>query len=511
MQPFLKSTFYISTAAAAAALLFPYCSKQQKPGDAPTSASAPAQSSAATPPAIPQPVELLKKPDAPGVHFILIGSHQGELEPCGCSGGQLGGLGRMKTKLEAMVQGDPTTIVIDAGELIKSHSLDGLNAIGEGAAAILKMESTRGEVAAGIFQEMPISVVGLGPRDLFDGRDESNLRAALMSMPGDTARFPTILRRNVLCNGAVGDSVSTSALITTKGAGGAPVSVFVTSLIDQGRVDMKNPAESLHDELVKNGGKYRLSVVIFHGFRDRAAAYAAAIPEVDLWLVAPGTGSADDRAFAAGGGFLVHAGDRGRSIVKLTIGRSGGKTSVENYESPLVSANDPNDKGVQEKIDGYRTKLGAANLVDLLKSKRRVDPSLRAYAGSEACKECHKSAYEVWEKSKHAHALESLKERNGIVDPECIQCHVTGWQFDPPAGEVGTYRGEGIGSKLSFVSCESCHGPALKHKDAPLIFKPQRDVVCEKCHDHDNSPNFDRAKYWPKIAHKKDPAPIDKK
>lgn len=500
---------YICPAAAAVAALSICCMKEAPAIEAGVNATIP-ETSQSRPapilqnlPSIPPPAaEAPVKGNAPKATLLLIGSHGGELEPCGCSGGQLGGQARMKTKLEAMIQMDPRLIIIDAGELIKSHSIDGLKQIGDaGSEAIAKMEGIRGEVAASIFQDLPISVVGLGPRDFSFGKENVSIRAALMSFPGDTARFPTIVRANVICNTTAGDPVVSSAVITTKTADGAPVPVLVTSVIDHESADYKNPAAALRDEVTKNAGKYQWSIVIFHGYRERARAYAAALPEWDLWLVAPGNGSADEKPEQAGGGLLVHAGDRGRGIVKLTLSRAGGKVAAENYETMLVGGNDPDDKLTQEKIDTYRKRLDEVKLVDSLKNKRKVDSKLGGYAGSDACKQCHSAAYEVWKNSKHAHAAESLAAKNALGDPECIKCHVTGWHFDPPAGELTTYRGDGPAGKFAFVSCESCHGPALKHTTQPLIIKPVRDVTCEKCHDHDNSPNFDRKKYWPKIEH----------
>ncbi len=51
------------------------------------------------------------------------------------------------------------------------------------------------------------------------------------------------------------------------------------------------------------------------------------------------------------------------------------------------------------------------------------------FVGSAKCESCHEESYDVWKKSKHAHAYDTLAKldppRN--FDPECVSCHVVGW------------------------------------------------------------------------------------
>lgn len=68
-------------------------------------------------------------------------------------------------------------------------------------------------------------------------------------------------------------------------------------------------------------------------------------------------------------------------------------------------------------------------------------------------------------------------------------------------------------------SCENCHGPGGAHVAAErgkdkarqeatrealrLSWPEARETTCVKCHDHDNSPEFERNSdhYWDEIAH----------
>lgn len=124
-------------------------------------------------------------------------------------------------------------------------------------------------------------------------------------------------------------------------------------------------------------------------------------------------------------------------------------------------------------------------------------PNGATYVGSRACAECHQVQYEVWKNSKHSHAVEPLKEENHHYDPECLQCHTTGFPFK------GGYENLKKTPELAAVTCESCHGPRSLHVEAPTEnVGPQVTANnCIQCHDAENSPHFDFETYWPKIEH----------
>ncbi|MBI3881741.1 MAG: cytochrome c family protein [Verrucomicrobia bacterium] len=84
--------------------------------------------------------------------------------------------------------------------------------------------------------------------------------------------------------------------------------------------------------------------------------------------------------------------------------------------------------------------------------------------GAQACQECHKAEFEVWEKTRHALSFRELHkapnaaailaavggDKNPRKNTVCTQCHYTLEQADESAPAV---------AKTS-VSCESCHGAA---------------------------------------------------
>ena len=154
----------------------------------------------------------------------------------------------------------------------------------------------------------------------------------------------------------------------------------------------------------------------------------------------------------------------------------------------------------------------------------------RSYVGNEACAECHTVASDVFEQTPHAHATTSISnptQRSDIpriYDPECVSCHVTGWD---PQGYV-PYKSGYIdftqSMHLRSNGCENCHGPGSRHVAAQtgiidateaemakfqaemrLTLAEAKESKCFACHDLDNSPEFQKdgafEEYWDEIKH----------
>jgi hypothetical protein len=117
-------------------------------------------------------------------------------------------------------------------------------------------------------------------------------------------------------------------------------------------------------------------------------------------------------------------------------------------------------------------------------------------AGSAACSHCHADEHHRWNESTHAHAWDTLTTRGAHVDSFCQQCHTTGF------GSSGGFQSAQRSGDMVNVGCESCHGPSSAHaakpdKRTPFVARDQ----CTRCHDHENSPEFEFATYWDQIQH----------
>ncbi|MDJ0973629.1 MAG: cytochrome c family protein [Planctomycetota bacterium] len=164
---------------------------------------------------------------------------------------------------------------------------------------------------------------------------------------------------------------------------------------------------------------------------------------------------------------------------------------------------------VEETLGFYLDTVSERNYLDTFPT---TAPSSEAtYVGKFRCIACHQAIYDDYEKTSHAHALGTLEKINYARDPECIRCHVVGWQRLPSAGSVDAWFREPSGfvnpdktRHLGGVGCEVCHGPGSLHVANPIEYRmfSSKDGItawkrrCMTCHDADNSPNFVTHEDW---------------
>jgi hypothetical protein len=122
------------------------------------------------------------------------------------------------------------------------------------------------------------------------------------------------------------------------------------------------------------------------------------------------------------------------------------------------------------------------------------------YVGAERCQSCHPQAYQTWQQSAHARALEGLGAEHK-AQTRCTVCH--------------TLTTDDLSAKFGGVQCETCHGggryysPAFVMKDKELAravgLTVPNEQTCKRCHDA-SAPTlepFDYQKAWARIAHGK--------
>jgi len=125
--------------------------------------------------------------------------------------------------------------------------------------------------------------------------------------------------------------------------------------------------------------------------------------------------------------------------------------------------------------------------------------SQRAYLPPEFCGECHQAQYEQWLNTDHARAVETLANQKRM-DKSCLTCHSLEFRMRGVVTEV----------KKRGVECVDCHAElqdpttAKMHGQRPGERPTTRivnDTICVRCHDKQNSPNFNLQTYLPKVTH----------
>jgi len=131
-----------------------------------------------------------------------------------------------------------------------------------------------------------------------------------------------------------------------------------------------------------------------------------------------------------------------------------------------------------------------------------VEDSGPAYATTAACISCHMHQFGTWAFSGHKNAWNVLVEREEAFNPECLECHATGFGEPGGFGELTRFNL----NRLGAVQCEACHGPLVGHpEDGAIIPQAVTTETCIRCHDEANSPEFDPDRYWESVACTPDP------
>ncbi len=153
---------------------------------------------------------------------------------------------------------------------------------------------------------------------------------------------------------------------------------------------------------------------------------------------------------------------------------------------------------VKQIVDEYYTKR-QKELEQEMKELMKI-ATQRTYLPPEFCGECHQAQYEQWLSTGHARAIETLAKQNRM-DRSCLTCHSLEFRL---RGVVTERRKRGVECvdchvELQDPTTAQMHGQRPGERPSARIVNAE--VICVRCHDKQNSPNFDLQTYLPKVAH----------
>lgn len=449
----------------------------------------------------------------PQAVLFVSGQQHGYLEPCGCTGldKQKGGLIRRDTLLTALRARDWEIIPLDVGNQVRRI----------GRQPELKFQST---VEA--FNLMNYSASTLGVDDLKLSSVE--LIQAASTTEADKNAFVT-------CNVTLLDPsfFPDSRIIE---AGGRKIGVTgalgleYASEIQSSDIEVADPLEKLPaviTKLEKEGCDF--IVLLAHASREDSAMYAQKVPGIDLVVTAGGFGEPTLRPEPIDGSeaVMVQVGTKG--MYGGIVGLFDDEENPIRYQKIAISSQFKDSERMLVKFADYQTRLKEAGF-EGLGVRPVAHPTGRKFVGSETCGDCHTTAYEIWEGTPHYHATESIvnppNDRGGIqrhFDPECVSCHVTGWNAQRYYPYQTGYISLEQSSAMLGNGCENCHGPGAEHSaaeygdieaDTAMLEKLREQMKlpldrardkCLECHDLDNSPDFHETgafdEYWDQVKH----------
>ncbi len=489
----------------------------------------------------------------PDLVLAFTGQQMGYLLPCGCSRPQVGGLERRHNLFEMMRAAGWPVIPVDLGDVPQTHGIAGL----PNQQAVIKyrysMMSMLKMGYAGVGLGEAEASLGLGPLldSIINDKTPPLLSGNLMDAEKNFAEAPkpwwyadvksADLRVGVLS--LVGPQVAARIKTATNGS---PLARFS---------ETNATIAALWKQMDKGG--VALPILLYQGPETRdpkkaateATACAQAHPQFPIvahltdfdepslrpTLVKTKSGSIS---------LVIGAGRKGKFVVVVGVWKTGKVDRpfdlkyerVEMTEDFITPEGKEKDHPITALMEAYTKELKEKNYLERYGQVRhRIQtmpevkdldkPGKATYAGSAACKSCHKKEYAIWEASGHSHAYKTLLEAerpaNRQYDPECIVCHTVGYGVE--SGFVTAAKTP----RLKDVGCESCHGPSSLHvankNDAewqrrinPWKYMPAEkredaiDQMCQKCHDMDNDVHWiDKGdgkgggfkRKWPLIEH----------
>lgn len=437
--------------------------------------------------------------------IMISGEQLGYLEPCGCTEGQAGGLLRRYELAERIrdVQKWPL-VLVDLGSLIKDPG----SARGGPEQAKIKLNT-----ALKALTLMGYDALALSPEDLKVGVDEAV--GQILNLQGDKTR---IVAANIVAAG-----LEAKIVPFVKVQAGA-IKVGITAVVDPSKIKaLKDPSldlltiktieETLPAILTELEKDTKSQVLLVQAAPEEAKKLALKYPGFDVVI---GTSlyadpTKDAERVNDGKTLVLNVGQRGKYAG--VVGIFDDATQPYRYERIALDKRlDGPAKPMKALIeDEFRDQLKTLKTVENFPRHAFVNGSRDAsFLGAESCKNCHPNTFTRWSTTKHALAFQSLErdpKPNVIFDAECITCHTTGFEY------TSGWKSPEATPFLKGNQCENCHGPGSRHASDPdnLDFRgamkltaeqADKTRLCLRCHDEDNSPHFDFAKYWGQVIHK---------
>ncbi|MFH5806542.1 multiheme c-type cytochrome [Alienimonas sp. DA493] len=487
--------------------------------------------------------------EEPTAAIVLTGEVHGYLEPCGCSEKQNGGVARRSALFKKLREERGWEVVAaDLGGTIRRNRLQ----------TELKFAAMRRAL-----DQMGYGVLNLGPEEMRLGADylvqhvydPPEMIAANLSLYGDstseTAVATGVKRTQILEAGGL--------KIGFAGVVGDTMGAELNDPEPTSTIGVYDAPEALPQAL-EELADCDVRVLLSQALPEQTTQYLKDFPGFHVAVTAGGPEDPSPEP-------EVVSTPEGEALL-LRVGHKGKHAGVVGVYPPAEGSDGPrltyalvtlskdrygHDRSMDPIMASYQQSI-ADNLEAIFEDlPPAAPPRPGGYVGAAKCGECHTKAYAKWKESPHAHALASLTEGRANfegdwadrrLDPECLSCHVTGW--DPQgyfpyeggylperiaagSGGGGADGSEGLSGmdryhKLQAQQCENCHGPGSGHvatferwkadpssvsqeeyraanKAVHVELATAAQTTCVKCHDGDNSPDFNFAEYWPKIAH----------
>lgn len=276
---------------------------------------------------------------------------------------------------------------------------------------------------------------------------------------------------------------------------------FLKSAPPKENVIIAAPADELKKYLPEMRKKADQVIVLAALPKDDAHMLAREVPGIDV-IVGAYQATITAIEEKEGNTRIFYCGNQGKYLAELRAFKEDDLTELKTALHYL-NADYPVDQSMQAKVQAAlvqindRNKTAAQHATKAPGSVASAAPPVPpAFLTAEACRDCHATDFELWERSGHAHAMQTLIDKKSEFNPQCVGCHVVAFQRANGFTDLKTTP------QLANVQCEACHGAAARHvKDPSVPYGRAGPMSCVRCHNPENSPNFEFNAYWARIRH----------
>jgi hypothetical protein len=416
------------------------------------------------------------------VTIFFTGNELGAMQPCGCSGGQLGGLDRRHAVLSSV--GPENRLIIDTGFLVPESTEQNL---------------IKFNVIVQAFSQLGYDLVNLTEQDmliarqagLFDGLG-SVFNIITANCPDD-ANLPAKFTRRFTLNA--------SAVDVTVAVAGTDEQIFAV-------------ARMLPAEDTNSSGTVNIVIVS----RTDAVSVAAETRAFDCIISPPQSDEPMLIGDANARPLVISVGRLGKYVGKIRVALTAASQKPQlSFSAIPVAENLPQHQPLVELYKDYQRLVKETNLLE--RYPKFVLPDNLEYVGSRSCKLCHDYEYEKWSTSqplilhsgdtpsqgRHANAFATLEKVGSDYDPECVICHVVGMQYQ--SGFISPAKTP----ELKDIGCENCHGPGSEHLRSLGAVETSGPIsTCTDCHTSEHSAEYagNEKQYFEKIIHWREPVSL---
>ena len=426
-----------------------------------------------------------KKTDAKpfdGYSILLSGNWQGQIEPCGCTEKQMGGIDRRSETINTIAPDQDSRLILESGPLLEKFDYQNQ----------LKFETFL----------QALKVVGYDAVSL-TAKELKLLHSRTFDLGGTSA--------TVICSNMPQEELDKFGgkryLAKELKYNGKSRKAYVFGIADDyessdGKaIGLQEPISAIKDLIKELKLKSEKDAIVVLLSQTESDAIVEAVKKIDAinLFVCRGFGDEPEKRFETKKMLACDTGSLSKYITRISV--SAAKpvmpSNLKLDKIPVHSSFNLDPK-VIALMDEYQFRMMADNLISE-KVERLPMEGGNMFAGSASCgaPDCHPDVYEKWSGLKHAQAVPTLEKVNRSFDPECMECHTVGLRY-----ETG-FKSKEETPELAAVGCEMCHGPGMIHNEYPN--EPYHDVYtpCEQCHNDYHSPEFQdkREEYFEKIKH----------